>query len=151
MKYIFTSIILCCVVLMPILCSAHKLSLQDEYNESEIFFEPEQQPSYLHGGNEGLMNDLYTTLSKTAPVTQDSIKGRAFVTFVIAEEGLIDPNSIKVIRNNSVPEDYLNAAIEAIKNLSKFEPGKMNGVPKRVSWNMSIIYPIPFDLIETRE
>jgi len=119
--------------------------------EPSVFYEPEQAPQYLNGGSEGLLSDFYTTLSKTAPVTQDSVKGRAHVSFTISKDGSIDPNSIKIMRNRSVPEDYMDAAIDAIKKLGKFEPGKMNGVPLNVRYNIAVIYPVPLEYIKTSE
>lgn len=110
---------------------------------------PYQNPYYLNGGGDGLMNDLYTALSKTVPLSQDSIKGRAAISFAISEDGIIDPNSIKLVRNWSLPEDYINAAVEAIKGLGKFEPGKFEGIPKRVTSTVHIKYPIPLDRIKT--
>ena len=110
---------------------------------------PYQYPYYLNGGGEGLLNDLYTALSKTAPQSQNNIKGRAAISFAISKDGIIDPNSIKLQRNWSLPEDYINAAVEAIKGLGKFEPGKFEGVPKRVTYTVYIKYPIPLDRIKT--
>lgn len=140
---------LLCVALFSISCNTHKYTtaLQDDVNASKIFYEPEQQPHYLHGGSEGLLNDLYATMLKTAPV-QDSVSRRAVVSFAINKQGLIDHNSIRIIRNKSVPEDYMNAAIEAIKLLGKFEPGKMNGTPVSVTYNLPILYPIPYKFIK---
>ena len=142
-----------CVALIQNSCNTHKQTstLYDNVDESEIFYEPEQQPLYLHGGSAGLLNDLYTILLKTAPVTQECIKARAVVRFSISENGIIDTNSIKIVRNKSVPEDYMDAAIEAIKNLGKFEPGKMNGTPIKGWYNLPIIYPVPLDKIITSE
>ncbi|WP_289744575.1 energy transducer TonB [uncultured Duncaniella sp.] len=110
---------------------------------------PHQNPYYLNGGDDGLLNDLYTALSRTAPSTQDNIQGKAMFSFDISKDGIVDPNSIKLWRNRSVPEDYINAAVEAIKSLGKFEPGKLNGIPKKVTRNIRIDYPIPFDRIKT--
>lgn len=124
---------------------------QDRIVESEVFYEPELQPYYLNGDTNGLLKDLYTTISEIAPVTQECVKGRAVVRFDISKDGQIVANSIKVLRNSSVPDDYLKAAIEAIKKLGKFEPGKMNGIPKKVAWNLPIIYPVPLEYIKTTE
>ena len=124
---------------------------QDKIVESEIFYEPEQQPYYLNGDTKGLLKDLYTIISETAPVTQECVKGRAVIRFDISKDGQIVANSIKVLRNRSVPDDYLKATIEAIKKLGKFEPGKMNGIPKKVAWNLPIIYPVPSEYIKTLE
>ena len=120
-------------------------------DESKIFFEPEQPAYYLNGGSKGLLKDLYTEILKTTPVTQDCVKGRALVKFTVLEDGIIDPNSIKILSNKSVPEDYMKAAIEAIKKLGKFEPGKMNGTPLKTWFNLPIIYPIPLDKIKPSE
>ena len=56
-----------------------------------------------------------------------------------------------MIVNRSVPDDYLKAAIEAIKKLGEFEPGKMNGIPTKVAWNLPIVYPVPLEYIKTTE
>ena len=87
---------------------------------------------------------------KIAPVTQDSISGRALVRFDISEEGLIVPASIKVIKNRNVPEDYLDAAIEVLKGLGRFNPGKLNGIPHKSTWALSIRYPIPLEYVDSR-
>ena len=153
MKGLFYYIALMCVVLIQTSGNAHRhtSTLSNNIDESEIFSDPEQQPYYINGGDKGLLNDLYTTLFKTTSVTQDSIKSRAVVSFKISEDGQLDSNSIKVVRNKSVPDDYLKAAIEAIKNLGKFEPGKMNGTPIRVTLYLHILYPIPIEHIKTSE
>lgn len=147
MNAIFSCLALLCLALLQTSCNTHKRTSasQDKIVESEIFYEPEQQPYYLHGDTKGLLNDLYTTISETAPVTQECLKGRAVVRFDISKDGQIDTNSIKVVINKYMPDDYLKAAIEAIKKLGKFEPGKMNGIPKKVTWNLPIIYPVPME------
>lgn len=134
---------LVCIALITISCNTHKhaTTLQENANESETY--------YLRGGSQGLLNDLYSAILKAAPAIQDSISGRAFVNFTINKHGLIDHNSIKVIRNKSVSDDYMNVAIEAIKHLGEFEPGKMNGTPESVTFILPIIYPIPNVFIKT--
>ncbi|MCM1071812.1 MAG: energy transducer TonB [[Clostridium] fimetarium] len=153
MKTLFHIMTVLCVALFSISCRAqkHTSTFQDNVDESEIFFEPEQQPYYLNGGSQGMLSDLYTAISRTAPEANDSVKRRAAVSFKITKKGMIDPNSIKVIRNRSVPDDYMNAAIEAIKGLGKFEPGKMNGTPKTVTYSLPILYPVPTDMVKTGE
>lgn len=122
----------------------------DGVNEP-VFASVDLPPYYLHGGDEGLWNDLYTTILETTPVIQDCVKGRAAVSFIISKDGQIEPNSIKVIRNWSVPDDYLNTAIEAIKKLGKFEPGKQLGKPKNVAYTICVFYPVPLDKINKAE
>lgn len=141
---IFVIIVQSCIALAQNCC------VNDSVNK-RVFINPDLPPYYLHGGDKGLLSDLYTAILDTSLVTQDSVKGRAVVNFIIAKDGQIDSNSIKVIRNRAVPDDYLKAAIEAIKKLGKFEPGKQLGIPKRVTYTIPVIYPVPLDKINTAE
>ncbi|MDE6258049.1 MAG: energy transducer TonB [Muribaculaceae bacterium] len=140
------------VALSQTSCSTHEeiTTLQNKVDELKIFENPEQPAEYLNGGNLGFRNEIYSKLIKIAPVTQDSISGRALVRFDISEEGVIDPNSIKVIKNRNVPEDYLDAAIEVIKGLGRFNPGKLNGIPHKTTWALSIRYPVPLEYVMTK-
>lgn len=145
--------ILLCLALTYASCGASRLisTSTSAPDESKIFYDPEQQPCYLNGGVKGLLNDLYTSLSETATIAQECITARAVVSFAISKEGQIEPGSIKVISNRFVPDDYLKAAIEAIKNLGKFEPGKMNGTPVRVTYCLPVRYPVPAEYIPGSE
>lgn len=152
MKNLFCIMTLLGVALSQTSCSTHEeiTTLQNKVDELKIFENPEQPAEYLNGGNLGFRNEIYSKLIKIAPVTQDSISGRALVRFDISEEGVIDPNSIKVIKNRNVPEDYLDAAIEVIKGLGRFNPGKLNGIPHKTTWALSIRYPVPLEYVMTK-
>lgn len=128
-------------------CSIHCDSINAD--SSYTWGDPYQYPYYLNGGDDGLLNDVYTALSRTAPLSQDDIKGLGVFSFAISKNGIIEPNSIRLERNRSLPEDYINAVVEAIKSLGKFEPGRFDGVPRRVTYSVPIKYPIPLDRIKT--
>lgn len=127
------------------------LLIRGDEQLQRVLYEPESSPLYLNGGSVGLLSDFYTILEKTAPVAQDCVNGVALISFKILKDGSIDPNSIKIIRNRSIPEDYMNAAIGAIKKLGKFEPGKINGSPLNVTYNLPVKYPVPLEYIKTSE
>ena len=103
MKNLFYILTLLCVALSQTSCSTHEeiTTLQNKVDESKIFFNPEQPAEYLNGGNLGFRNELYSTLLKTAPTTQEDVSGRALVRFDISEEGQLVPDSIKVIKKIS--------------------------------------------------
>lgn len=152
MKNLFYIMTLLGVALSQTSCSTHEeiTTLQNKVDELKIFENPEQPAEYLNGGNLGFRNEIYSKLIKIAPVTHDSISGRALVRFDVSEEGLIVPDSIKVIKNRNVPEDYLDAAIEVIKGLGRFNPGKLNGIPHKSTWALSIRYPVPLEYVNSR-
>ncbi|MDE6019108.1 MAG: hypothetical protein K2G85_09885 [Muribaculaceae bacterium] len=110
----------------------------------------EEVSVYLNDGNEGLKRDLYRNLSNAYLPHSDSIKGKCFFSFVITEEGDIDVKTIKMLRKTpSLPDEYVNAAEEAIKHLGKFTPSKrfnyeeQKWKPLRAYFNICVIFPIP--------
>ncbi len=111
----------------------------------------EEKPVYINGGDKGLLRDLYSYLSNAKNSHSDSIKGKCIFTFAITKDGVIDTETIHVLRNTSLPEEYVNEAKEAIKHLGKFTPGKNNGTPVKVSYILPVIYPIPLDKIKPSE
>lgn len=149
MKKLFCIIVLFCIALsqIPVDATEPTSTSQDEVEKYEIRYTYEEQAYYLNGDRKGLLNDLYTMILKSIPTAQEEGKGRAIVSFYISKEGQIEPNSIKVMRNKNVPEYYLNAGIEAVKKLGKFEPAKFKGIPQRVCMMLPIIYPVPLDKI----
>ena len=111
----------------------------------------EERAEYINGGDKGLLSDLYSNLSSAMPSQSDSIKGRCVFKFAISKEGIIEVETIKLVRETSLPDEYVNGAKDAIKHLGKFTPGKMNGTPKRIWMNLPVLYPIPLDKIKKTE
>ena len=111
----------------------------------------EEKPVYINGGDDGLLRDLYCHLSCISLSHSDSIKGRCVFTFAISKDGIIDVETIKLARKTTLPDEYVDAAKEAVKHLGKFKPGKMNGTPVKVWYTVPIKYPIPLDKINPSE
>ena len=111
----------------------------------------EERPVYINGGDDGLLRDLYCNLSTVSLSQSDCIKGRCIFTFAISKDGIIDLETIKLARKTTLPDEYVNAAKEAVKHLGKFKPGKMNGTPVKVWYTIPVIFPIPLDKINSNE
>lgn len=106
-------------------------------------------PVYLNGGSDGLLRDLYCNLSDVSLSQSDCIKGKCLFTFAISKEGTIDVETIKLVRETPLPDEYVNAVEEAIKHLGKFQPGRQfnskeeKWEPVRVHYTISVIFPPP--------
>ncbi len=111
----------------------------------------EEKPVYINGGDKGLLRDLYSNLSNAKNSHSDSIKGKCIFTFAISKDGVIEAETIHLVRNTSLPEEYVNDAKEAIKHLGKFTPGKNCGTPVNVWYILPVVYPIPLDKIKPNE
>jgi len=102
----------------------------------DIYFGPvEQMPAFI-GSLEDYIDD---NLTYPIPEKEDEIEGVVKVQFVVNEDGSIEQVSI----NKS--SGYINldvAAINLVKSMPKFKPGKQNGQAVRVL----CVLPIGFEL-----
>lgn len=89
----------------------------------------DQMPKFP-GGNEAMMK--YISGKVKYPITKAS--GRVVVQFIVDTNGaVVEP---KVVRSVSPKLDQ--AALDAVKGMPKWEPGKLNGKPVRVKYNIPI-------------
>ena len=59
------------------------------------------------------------------------------------------------MRNKSLPNDYIEAAIDAVKKLGKFSPGKrytneQKWETVKVRYTLPIVYPIPIEYVKDK-
>jgi protein TonB len=105
------------------------VSHYDEYDDFEdplIFID--EMPSYP-GGDEGLMKHLQSHIRYTSKARIDGVSGRVLITFIVEKDGSV--SNIEV--QQSLHPDLDNIAIEAIKKMAKWNPGKnAMGMPVRV-------------------
>ena len=86
----------------------------------------------------GGLNELISYMQKSVTYPEKSkkknIEGKVFVKFVVEADGSI--TNITVLKG--VNEELDNEAIRVIKNMPKWNPGKDDGVPIRVYFNIPI-------------
>ncbi len=97
----------------------------------------EQMPEYP-GGESGLMNFVAKKLRYPTAERDLAVTGRVIVRFVVNEDGAVTDATI--VRSVSTGIDA--EAIRVVKLLKKFKPGRINGQPVKVFYNL----PIQFKL-----
>jgi periplasmic protein TonB len=105
-----------------------------------IFTAVEEQPGFP-GGDEARMKFLQDNLVYPKKAKRDRIQGRVFVTYVVEKDGSI--SNIKVLRGIGGGCD--EEAVRVIRLMPKWIPGKHEGQPVRVQFNV----PIKFTLTTT--
>lgn len=95
---------------------------RDQCTQNEIF-------KYIQG------NAKYPPMAKDA-----GISGTVFIKFVIDENGKV--SSTEILRGVPGGKSLDNSAINAVKSLPKFKPGKQRGKPVRVQYTV----PVKFNL-----
>ena len=130
----FTSILLViAAVFMSFQVQAQEQTGTANKNDETVYKQVEQMPSYP-GGNAALLQDVSNNLQW--PEDACCTQGRVVVQFVITKDGSL--GTIKVVR--SLSPEFDQAAINAVKRLKKFNPGRQNGKPVNVWYTMPITF-----------
>lgn len=97
----------------------------------------EVQPSFP-GGNEAMSEYLRDNLHYPPAASQLGIKGPVWVTFVVEPDGSV--SGIKVLRGIGGGCD--EEAVRVIREMPKWNPGKQNGKPVRVQFQICISFSL---------
>lgn len=95
--------------------------------EEEVFLIVEEMPLFP-GGTAALAAFINENLPPT------TIAGKVIVQFVVNKDGSV--SNVKAIKSNA--EALNNVAIDVIKKLPNWEPGKQRGVPVKVAYTLPI-------------
>ena len=98
-------------------------------NLNKVYNKVDEMPVYP-GGNQV----LYKTLGNNIVLPEEIISGKVTSTFVVDKEGNV--TNIKIIKGLSKEVD--EAVVKAFKKLSKFIPGKVNGIPVNVQYSLPV-------------
>lgn len=112
----------------------------DKNNSQQIFMFVEEMPKF--NGGEGKLRDYLSTAVKYPEQAKElGVQGTVYISFVINEIGEV--TEPRVIRGVTTELDI--AALEAIKKMPNWVPGKQQGRNVSVQYNI----PVKFDLGDT--
>lgn len=109
----------------------------EETEEEEIFIVVETQPQFP-GGEDSLYNFIYSNLRYPQVAKDNALEGRVFLTFVVEKDGSI--TNVKIIRD--IGGGCGHEAKRVVEMMPKWIPGKQNGKPVRVQFNMPIRFEV---------
>lgn len=123
-------------------------------NKSHVYTDYEEMAKFL-GGKEALMKFIKEKARTPDRVTKAGIHGRLNVSFIIKEDGFIDLDKSNVRFFNRLKDKADNPcndtdiiklceeeAYRIISWMPRWTPGKQNGVPVKVKYNISIEFAI---------
>lgn len=105
--------------------------------QDEVFTVVEQSPEY-QGGLPALYKFISDNLQYPASAVKNKIQGTVLLNFVVEKDGNI--SSINVIK--SIDSQCDNEAVRVLKLMPKWNPGRQNGKPVRVSFTVPIEYKL---------
>ena len=108
--------------------------------EEEVFVVVEEQAEFP-GGLDSMYAYIVKNLKYPEAAKEKGIEGRVFVQFVIEKDGSI--SNVKILRG--IGGGCEEAAVEMIKNMPKWKPGKQRGKPVRFLFTLPIKFELPKD------
>ncbi len=101
--------------------------------KNKVFDFVEQMPSFP-GGPAQLLKWLAEHVQYPAVAQENGVQGRVIIAFVVERDGSI--TDVNVVR--SVDPLLDKEAVRVVSNMPKWIPGKHDGAPVRVKYNMSL-------------
>lgn len=116
----------------------NKVTTSKESKNNTIYgyIEP---PAVFPGGDMELINWIYTHLKYPEEALKDSIEGLVVVQFVVGKTGKV--GEVKIVRSPNPIFDQ--AAIDVVKTLPDFIPGKKEGKPADCWYTLPIRFKLP--------
>lgn len=108
--------------------------------DDEVFVVVEEQAEFP-GGLDSMYAYIVKNLKYPEAAKEKGIEGRVFVSFIIEKDGSI--SNVKILRG--IGGGCEEAAVEMIKNMPKWKPGKQRGKPVRFQFMLPIKFELPKD------
>ena len=114
----------------------HKV-IVEEPKKPEIFHHVEVMPSFP-GGETALMKWLNDNISYPSIASEQGIQGRVSLRFVVAPDGSV--GEVEVIK--SLDPSCDREAVNKVKKMPKWIPGRQNGNPVSVYYNLPVTFKL---------
>lgn len=135
----FTSILLViAAVFMSFQVQAQEQTGAANKNDETVYKSAVQVPSYP-GGDAALLQEISKNLRYPAVAQKNRTSGRVILMFIVTKDGSV--GEVKVVR--SVSPELDQAAIEAVRKLQRFNPGReADGTPVNVWYTLPITFSL---------
>jgi protein TonB len=105
---------------------------EEQFDDDEVFMVVEDMPQFP--GGDGALQ-VYLAKTPYPPIAREnSIEGNVWVSFVVDKGGNV--TQVKIARGADPALD--KAALNRVKSMPKWAPGKQRGKPVKVSYNVKI-------------
>ncbi len=97
----------------------------------------EEKPSFP-GGDTALYKWLGQNIVYPAAASEEGVSGRVVVAFVVEKDGRV--TNVQVVRKKHPALD--EEAVRVVKKMPKWNPGRNNGQPVRVKYNLPVSFKL---------
>ena len=97
----------------------------------------EEMPRFP-GGEQKLMEYIKSNLNYPEKYKDAKAEYRCFISFVVSEDGSV--TNVEMRKPIPSKDDLNNEAMRVVKAMPKWEPGKMDGKPVKVHYNLPVTF-----------
>lgn len=90
------------------------------------------------GGQTAMLKYLMENIKYPKQAMKEGIQGRVTVSFIVEKDGRV--SNVRLLR--SVQPSLDKEAIRVVKSMPKWTPGKHNGKPVRVRFNLPVMFKL---------
>ncbi|ERJ98660.1 energy transducer TonB [Segatella salivae] len=90
------------------------------------------------GGQIAMMKYIMENIKYPKQIMEEGIQGRVTVSFIVEKDGRV--SNVRLLR--SVQPSLDKEAIRVVKSMPKWTPGKHNGKPVRVRFNLPVMFKL---------
>ena len=90
------------------------------------------------GGQTAMLKYIMENIKYPKQIMEEGIQGRVTVSFIVEKDGRV--SNVRLLR--SVQPSLDKEAIRVVKSMPKWTPGKQNGKPVRVRFNLPVMFKL---------
>ena len=124
-------------LMMLVLLFSFMTSTAQTKKNNMVFDIVEVMPQYP-GGQIAMLKYFMENIKYPKQIMEEGIQGRVTVSFIVEKDGRV--SNVRLLR--SVQPSLDKEAIRVVKSMPKWTPGKQNGKPVRVRFNLPIMFKL---------
>lgn len=124
-------------LMMLVLLFSFMTSTAQTKKNNMVFDVVEVMPQFP-GGQIAMLQYMMKNIKYPKQAMKEGIQGRVTVSFIVEKDGRV--TNVRLLR--SVQSALDKEAIRVVKSMPKWTPGKQNGKPVRVRFNLPIMFKL---------
>lgn len=124
-------------LMMLVLLFSFMTSTAQTKKNNMVYDVVEVMPQYP-GGQIAMLKYIMENIKYPKQIMEEGIQGRVTVSFIVEKDGRV--SNVRLLR--SVQPALDKEAIRVVKSMPKWTPGKHNGKPVRVRFNLPVMFKL---------
>ena len=124
-------------LMMLVLLFSFMTSTAQTKKNNMVYDVVEVMPQYP-GGQIAMLKYIMENIKYPKQIMEEGIQGRVTVSFIVEKDGRV--SNVRLLR--SVQPLLDKEAVRVVKSMPKWTPGKQNGKPVRVRFNLPVMFKL---------